>query len=182
LAPEILTLTILSPEFDIKSDLNEISLLAACREEENDHFRNFLEARDPSLIDNIVFALQEEVTQQIDCKKCGNCCKSLMIVVTEEELQKVAAKTKTPSDEFKSSYLAEGLSGKLIMNAMPCHFLSDNQCTIYADRFAGCREFPALHLPGFTNRFFTVQMHYDRCPIIFNVVELLKKELLFFTT
>jgi hypothetical protein len=105
-----------------------------------------------------------------------------MIVVTEEELEKVAAKTNTPSDEFKSSYLAEGLSGKLIMNAMPCHFLSDNQCTIYADRFAGCREFPALHLPGFTNRFFTVQMHYDRCPIIFNVVELLKKELLFFTT
>ncbi|MCA6473411.1 MAG: YkgJ family cysteine cluster protein [Chitinophagaceae bacterium] len=74
------------------------------------------------MIDNIVFALQEAVTQQIDCKKCGNCCKSLMIVVTEEELQKVAAKTNTPSDEFKSSFLAEGLSGKLIMNAMPCHF------------------------------------------------------------
>ena len=182
MATEILTLTILSPEFDIKSDLQEIFLLAASREDENDHFRDFLKARDPKITDTIVFALQEAVSDKIDCKKCGNCCKSLMIVVTQEELQKVAALTDTTSEKFKSDHLAEGISGQLIMNSMPCHFLSDRQCTIYADRFAGCREFPALHLPGFTHRFFTIQMHYDRCPIIFNVVELLKKELLFFTT
>jgi Fe-S-cluster containining protein len=182
LFPEILILTILFNEFDITTDLDEISLLAARREEENDHFRDFLQVRDPTITDTIVFALQEAVSQQIDCKKCGNCCKSLMIVVTEDELQRVAAVTNTPPDEFKSGYLAEGLNGKMIMNSMPCHFLSDRQCTIYADRFAGCREFPALHLPGFTARFFTVQMHYHRCPIIFNVVEQLKKELLFFTT
>lgn len=182
LALEILILTILSHEFDIKTDLNEISLLAARREEENDHFRSFLEARDPTITDSIVHELQKTVSERINCKECGNCCKTLMIVVTEEELQRVAAITHTPSDEFKSEFLAEGLSGKMIMNSMPCHFLSDRQCTIYADRFAGCREFPALHLPGFTARFFTVQMHYHRCPIIFNVVEQLKKELLFFTT
>jgi hypothetical protein len=45
---------------------------------------------------------------------------------------------------------------------------------VYEDRFAGCREFPALHLPFFTKRLFTVMMHYSRCPIIFNVVEKLK--------
>jgi Fe-S-cluster containining protein len=64
---------------------------------------------------------------------------------------------------------------------MPCRFLADSSCTIYAHRFAGCREFPALDLPGFTQRYFTIQMHYDRCPIIFNVVEQLKKELHFFS-
>lgn len=182
LTPETLILTILSHEFDIETDLNEISLLAARREEENDHFRAFLEASNPTHTDSLVFALQEAVSEQIDCKKCGNCCKSLMIVVTEEEMERVSAKKNISTREFKSSYLAEGLSGKMIMNSMPCHFLHEQQCTIYTDRFAGCREFPALHLPGFTARFFTVQMHYDRCPIIFNVVELLKKELSFFTT
>ncbi|MBV9989122.1 MAG: hypothetical protein JO301_15695, partial [Chitinophagaceae bacterium] len=40
--------------------------------------------------------------------------------------------------------------------------------------FAGCREFPALHVPGFRNRLFTTFMHYERCPIIFNVMEQLK--------
>ena len=182
LAPELLILTILSHEFDIETDLNVISRLAAAREEENDHFRDFLEARDPTITDTIVFSLQETVSRKIDCKQCGNCCKSLMIVVTEEELLRVAAVTNTTAEEFKSNYLAEGLSGKMIMNTMPCHFLSDRQCTIYTERFAGCREFPALHMPGFTDRFFTVQMHYNRCPIIFNVVELLKKELSFFTS
>lgn len=182
LAPEILILTILFSDFNIETDLSIISQLAACREEENDHFRAFLEARDSEVTDSMVFSLQEAVTEQIDCRQCGNCCKSLMIVVTEDELKKVAAITHSTPNDFKSQHLAEGLSGKLIMNSMPCHFLSDRQCTIYDHRFAGCREFPALHLPGFTARFFTVQMHYARCPIIFNVVELLKKELSFFTT
>jgi hypothetical protein len=59
---------------------------------------------------------------------------------------------------------------------MPCHFLNNNKCTVYDYRFAGCREFPALHLPNFTKRLFTTFMHYDRCPIIYNVVEGLKKE------
>jgi Fe-S-cluster containining protein len=69
----------------------------------------------------------------------------------------------------------------MIMNAIPCRFLEELSCTIYTVRFAGCREFPALHLPGFTARYFTTRMHYGRCPIIFNVLEALKKELSFFT-
>ncbi|MFY7838983.1 MAG: YkgJ family cysteine cluster protein [Lacibacter sp.] len=62
----------------------------------------------------------------------------------------------------------------MILNKIPCHFLADNKCSIYEVRFAGCREFPALHLPQFNRRLFTVMMHYDRCPIIFNVMEELK--------
>ncbi|MFK5088425.1 YkgJ family cysteine cluster protein, partial [Klebsiella pneumoniae] len=64
----------------------------------------------------------------------------------------------------------------MVINKVPCHFLSDNQCTVYEHRFAGCREFPALHLPKFFKRLFTVFMHYERCPIIFNVVEALKQK------
>lgn len=175
----ILTISIIPT--DIVTDLSEIARLAAIREEENDHFRSFIEARDPSETDKSVFRLQEVVSAGIDCRQCGNCCRSLMIVVSEEELDRVALLSNETTADFKSKHITEGLAGKMLLNSMPCRFLEDSSCSIYEHRFAGCREFPALHLPGFAHRYFTIQMHYDRCPIIFNVVEQLKKELHFFS-
>jgi uncharacterized protein len=78
-------------------------------------------------------------------------------------------------EAFDAQYVEKGGHELMIINSIPCHFLSNNKCTIYENRFAGCKEFPALHLPHFNQRLFTVMMHYDRCPIIFNVMEELKK-------
>ena len=94
----------------------------------------------------------------------------------EEEADRVAARLQLDRKNFDEQYLEKGGYGLMVINTIPCHFLADNKCTVYEDRFAGCREFPALHLPYFTKRLFTVMMHYNRCPIIFNVVEELKAE------
>jgi Fe-S-cluster containining protein len=176
-----LFLTILTPISHIETDLQLIAYLADQREEENDHFQSFLANRDPVGIDLSVFALQAAITPQIDCRQCGNCCKTLMIEVTQPEADRVAQLLGIESDQFVAENLEKGIGQRMIMNAIPCRFLEELSCTIYADRFAGCREFPALHLPGFTARYFTTRMHYGRCPIIFNVLEALKKELAFFT-
>jgi len=176
-----LFLTILTPDTHIETDLQQIAFWAVEREEENDHFQSFLTTHDASLIDTQVFALQAAISPQIDCTKCGNCCKSLMIEVTQPEAVRVAQLLGQPTDQFVEDNLEKGIGRRMIMNTIPCRFLHELSCTIYADRFAGCREFPALHLPGFTDRYFTTRMHYGRCPIIFNVLEALKKELSFFT-
>ncbi len=176
-----LFLTILTPISHIETDLQLIAHLADQREEENDHFKSFLANQDPVGIDLRVFALQAAITPQIDCRQCGNCCKTLMIEVTQPEAEQVAQLLGVESDQFVSENLEKGIGQRMIMNTMPCRFLEELSCTIYTDRFAGCREFPALHLPGFTARYFTTRMHYGRCPIIFNVLEALKKELSFFT-
>jgi len=99
-----------------------------------------------------------------------------MINVTEDEADRVANHLQLNRKEFDEQYLEKGSHGLMVINTIPCHFLADNKCTVYEDRFAGCREFPALHLPSFIKRLFTVMMHYNRCPIIFNVVEKLKTE------
>ena len=170
-----LFLTILTPNPHIETDL------ADQREDENDHFQSFLATQDATGIDARVFALQADITPKIDCRQCGNCCKTLMIEVTQPEAERVAQVLGVESDQFVSENLEKGIGQRMIMNTMPCRFLEELSCTIYTDRFAGCREFPALHLPGFTARYFTTRMHYGRCPIIFNVLEALKKELSFFT-
>lgn len=97
-----------------------------------------------------------------------------MVLINDEEADRLSEHLGQQRADFDERYLEKGSNGLMIMNRMPCHFLSENKCTIYEYRFEGCKEFPALHLPHFKRRLFTTFMHYERCPIIFNVVERLK--------
>lgn len=160
----------------LQTSLLEIEQQTIGKAEENQRFTDFLKAQDSERIDQQVQTLNAEIEPQIDCTNCGNCCKSLMINVTNEEANRVANSLQISRTKFDEQYLEKGGYGLMVINTIPCHFLNENKCTVYEDRFAGCREFPALHLPGFTQRLFTVMMHYQRCPIIYNVVEALKEK------
>jgi len=142
--------------------------------EANDRFSDYLKNANLPHLDQTVQDLNQEISEIIDCTQCGNCCKTLMIVVKEEEADQVSKAVNLDRKAFDKQYLEKGMYGLMLMNQMPCHFLENNSCTIYQDRFEGCREFPALHLPDFKKRLFTHFMHYGRCPIIFNVIENLK--------
>ena len=95
-------------------------------------------------------------------------------MVDNEEADLLSNHLKQTREIFEEKYVEKGSNGLMIMNQMPCQFLSENKCTVYEQRFAGCKEFPAMHLPNFKKRLFTTFMHYNRCPIIFNVIEQLK--------
>ncbi len=131
---------------------------------------------DSDEVDGIFHALNEVIAPQIDCTKCGNCCRSFMINVSEEEALKVANTIKLEMNAFKAKYLEESMGGKLIINQIPCHFLSGNKCSIYEDRFSGCREFPHLDEPKIQQRLFGLLMYYSKCPIIYNVIEQAKEQ------
>jgi Fe-S-cluster containining protein len=128
-------------------------------------------------LDKAVFELSEAISPKIECTDCGNCCKSLMVNIDEAEADHLSAHLGQSRTEFDSKYLEKGESGRMVVNAIPCHFLVGNSCSVYSHRFAGCKEFPAFHVPEFKKRMFTTYMHYDRCPIIFNVMETLKLDL-----
>jgi len=156
------------------TDLERIKILSAEKEIENDDFRLFLKQQNGVDIDTVVHQLNDEITPQIDCTQCGNCCRSLMINVTPEEATSLSNRLQLSISEIKEKYIEESEQGQLIMNTIPCHFLSGSVCSIYEDRFTECREFPHLHKPHFTGRLFGTMMYYSMCPIIFNVVEQLK--------
>lgn len=156
------------------TDLERIKILSAEKETENDHFRIFLKQQNSIDIDILVHRLNDEITPQIDCTQCGNCCRSLMINVTPQEAASLSNRLQLSVIEMKAKYIEESEQGQLIMNTIPCHFLSGSFCSIYENRFRECREFPHLHKPHFTGRLFGNMMYYGMCPIIFNVVEQLK--------
>ena len=159
------------------TDLDYLKTYAQNKEEENDRFRNFVKEINSDEVDELVQELDRKISPTISCTDCGNCCKSLMVCLKEKEADALSGHLNHSREKFDATYLEKGSNGMMIMNQMPCHFLSNNKCTIYEYRFEGCREFPALHLPQFTRRLFTTFMHYDRCPIIFNVVEQMKDQM-----
>ncbi len=127
----------------------------------------------------MVFRLDQRISPRINCTDCGNCCKSLMVLINDTEADNLSQHLGQSREDFDQAYLEKGSNGLMIMNRMPCPFLIDRKCSVYEHRFEGCKEFPALHLPHFKQRLFTTFMHYERCPIIFNVVEQLKDEMSF---
>ena len=102
-----------------------------------------------------------------------------MVNIDDAEATNLAQHLGKTRDAFDEAYISKGESGRMVINSIPCHFLVENSCSVYEHRFAGCREFPAFHIPDFNKRLFTTYMHYDICPIIFNVMENLKEVLAF---
>jgi Fe-S-cluster containining protein len=165
------------PLTNIITDLETISTSAAELEAENEAFLFFLKERDHAQTDRAVHEINDLVSPKIDCTACGNCCSSLMINVTEPETLSCSKHLDMPVADFKEKYIEVSQGGQMIINTIPCHFLENTRCSIYENRFTECRDFPHLHKPGFTTRFFSTMMYYSMCPIIFNVVETLKEKL-----
>jgi len=161
----------------LETNLATIAQVAQEREDENWRFRSYLKGKDGEKIDARVHRLNSEISAKIDCTTCGNCCKTFMISVEPEELEPLAAHLLKPLAEVKENYIEQSSEGDFIVNKIPCHFLSENKCTVYDLRFSTCRDFPHLHKDGFTQRLLSVIQNYQICPIVFNVYEALKKEM-----
>lgn len=157
-----------------QTDLSFIAVAATEKEEENDHFLHSIRMHEDTELDNMAHMLNDEVSAAVDCTACGNCCKTLVINVTAEEVGSLANHLQLSEQDTKEKYIEESLAGNCYINTMPCHFLADNKCTIYEARFTECRDFPHLHKNGFKARLSGTLMHYGRCPIIYNVIEGMK--------
>ena len=160
-------------------NLQTIAASASEKEEENDHFMRSLKQYDGEQLDATVHKIYTDVNAGIDCTACGNCCKTLVVNITKPEIERLAVFLNMSEEATREKYIEESLAGNTFINTVPCHFLSGTSCSIYTERFTECRDFPHLHKPGFRERFLGTLLHYPNCPIIYNTVEVLKKELKF---
>ena len=62
---------------EIETNLDFIKDMGKKKKDENWKFRSYLKALDiqPSELNSIVHKINNEVSSQIDCTKCANCCK-----------------------------------------------------------------------------------------------------------
>ena len=165
----------------ITIDLPFIAQEALEKDEENVAFRSFLKILDISSeeLDAVVHEIYDEVSAQIDCTQCANCCKLIHPRLSQEDIARFAAGLQLAPPIFEDTHLIplEEKPGKFRFNAQPCPFLTDNLCTNYAARPQACRSFPHLHKKDFRQRLWGVIFNYELCPIVYHVYEELKREL-----
>lgn len=163
---------------ELELDLKVIKRLGKELEDENFDFRTFLKGCDSDEVDEIVHNLHQEISAQIDCTQCGNCCNTLIPAVTKKEISRLSDIDNISPEEFENKYVEVDRISKIkYLKDTPCRYLKDKKCTIYPDRPEECRSYPHTHKDDFIFRLFGVIDNYEVCPIVFNLYEQLKKEL-----
>lgn len=162
------------------TDIAALEKLAERKDEENWEYRVFLkeEPFSSKRIDAVVHRLHAEVAAQIDCTTCANCCKTILPILDQEDIDSFAQGLGMSVEQFTEEYLieAENETGMTFKGA-PCPFLVNNKCSNYEHRPKDCSSYPHLHKPGFLRRTIGVMSNCSTCPIVFNVIESLKVEL-----
>jgi Fe-S-cluster containining protein len=164
---------------ELETDIIRIRELAQQREDVNWAFRCFLKSTrlTLSIIDSKVQELYQEVSRQIDCTQCGNCCRFVQPILQLADVKRLAKHQGMSVDEFRSRYLqADGEGEGDVFRFLPCPFLTENRCTVYDRRPTDCRSFPHLHKREFVFRLNQAFANCSVCPIVFNVYEGLKRE------
>src|SRR4030042_2156501 len=164
----------------IEVDIEKINQISKRKEKENLIFRTFLKGKDDDKLDIIVHGLNEEISGQIDCTKCGNCCINLRPCLTKNEIDTLSRIDNVSRDIFIEKYTGEDNFEKIkFLKDIPCKYLSDKKCSIYDNRPSDCKSFPHIHKPNFNSRTLGMIENYGICPIVFNLLERLKMELRF---
>jgi uncharacterized protein len=162
-------------------DLVQIRKLARKKADENWRFRHFLKDQCGSdEVDELAFEATRRVWAGIDCTACANCCRHVKPSFSDEEVDRLARRLGMERDEFTNKYLEraeEGSDNPWETRTTPCPFLVGNLCGVYEDRPADCSGYPYLYKRGLVFRTIDMIERTGTCPIVFELVEDLKKSL-----
>ncbi len=161
----------------MEKNLDKIKKLARQKEEKNQEFRLFLKGSNHYQIDKIVHELYQKYLLIYDCKKCANCCKELIPALIQEEKVKIAEYLGMSNKKFKDNYIERKTPVGYVLKGSECPFLDNNECSIYECRPEVCSSYPHLHKENINNRLLSIMDNSHICPIVYNVLEDLKKKL-----
>ena len=161
---------------------HKISAAAKKVEEENLRFRTFLKNRaDCDELDAQFLELHNELFADYDCCKCNNCCKTYTTVLSDDEISAIADYLGKTEDDFIAEYLEESDpfdtdEGRYQIKELPCSFLlADGKCSVQECKPSSCKGFPFTDQPDRLMSMFSIVSFADECPVVFEMLERLKK-------
>lgn len=143
-------------------------------EKDNWILRSFLKGQDSSEVDKLVNELHQELFAGFSCYSCLNCCKSIVPLISENEIKVIAKRIALTEDELKSKYLEQTATGFRV-NKVPCLFLTNTGCSIYECRPLNCREYPFTSSKYISSRLINLVENCEICPVVFEIFERLKE-------
>ncbi len=162
---------------EIETDLIRIRTISRKKEQENWEFRAFLKGNCSSgRLDSLLHRLYREIAASIDCTTCGNCCREILPLLVQEDIERFAQGFDISPKELTDQYAVKEEDG-ITFSRTPCPFLHERRCTNYEARPKDCSSYPHLLKENMMSRLMGVVENYSICPIVFNVYEALKREL-----
>lgn len=97
------------------TDLRQIEKYADELYQKNLEFSHFLKTQNEQELDKIVRELSQTVSKEIDCKKCANCCKSLVVAPNYPDITKLASAVSLETNEFKKKVYEARSRGRYVL-------------------------------------------------------------------
>ena len=141
-------------------------------------YKQFLEKADRNKVLKLLPDLHEEAFATVDCLKCANCCKGYSPRFKTPDIKRIARHLRMKEGTFIETYLRLDEEGDYVANSAPCPFLlDDNKCSIYDERPSDCERFPYTDEDVFIKRQQITLKNASFCPITYQVLEGLIKQL-----
>lgn len=160
-------------EHDHDAIVEDWQLNAERHDDENYTFLRSMKIQDYGFEpDKLAGQLHEQAFQIVDCTRCANCCKTMNVKFSDDDIERIAGHLEMPIAEFTETYLeTDKDDGLCRAREKPCPFLGeDDRCTIYEVRPTVCREYPHTNKEGFTFRTMGVANNALVCPAVFWIV------------
>lgn len=159
-------------------NLSDLPILAKEKKSENQRFFAQLKKKPPKNLDYTVQEIHDEITEQIDCLSCANCCKTTGPLLTNIDIERISKHLRLKPSDFITKYLKIDEENDYIFQSMPCPFLaSDNYCLIYDVRPKACREYPHTDRKKIYQIANLTIKNTEICPIAYRVIEKMKEKL-----
>jgi len=112
-------------------------------ETENKKLVSRLRRERPKDLDRFINEWHVAAFECTDCLQCANCCKTTGPKFTDRDIDRIARYLGLKASLFMQRYLRKDEDGDLVLQALPCPFLGDdNYCSIYEVRPKACADYP----------------------------------------
>lgn len=157
-------------------DLQKFKRCASRKKKILSQFLQKLDTVVPEGFSKLVKEEDAKVWQETDCTTCANCCKTMTPTYTKADVKRIAAHFEMTEKVFFEKYLTRDEDTDDVINKqIPCPFLKDDKCSIYAIRPKDCADFPHHFRRPFDVYNETYLQNLGRCPATFRLVERLEK-------
>ncbi len=124
-------------------------------------------------LDTLVNDIAAPIIAAIDCKTCGNCCRSLEVYLEDSDMPRLSQGLLISIEEIETRYISRDVLADADVDRKfahkPCSFLQGTVCGIYEHRPQACRDYPFV-TPDFRWSLEQLIPGAAICPIIYNTL------------